>query len=195
MVDDLAEERLYCIQQGVEDGAEFGRCRGGSQRGAVGAQVRGGKRFPGQGVLRAERGGVAFGPAVQIAGGCRPGVIGVDLFAGAADIVVQLEVRVQQGNLQVFAVGPLEDGEGSIGPVEQGRVCRAAVPDLVGDLALVTGREETDVAVSLPGQVRCKSGGEGGEVRDGQVGPADGGLLAGYGPAGGGVLRAGEEVL
>ncbi|MEV7242806.1 hypothetical protein AB0N92_16365 [Streptomyces sp. NPDC093248] len=97
MIDDLAEERGDGVQQGIEYGAELGRRLGCVQSRAVGAQVRGGEGLVRQGVPGPEGGGIAIGPAVQVASGGGAGVVGVDLVGGAADVVVKLEVGVLQG--------------------------------------------------------------------------------------------------
>jgi hypothetical protein len=99
LIDDLVEERLDGVQQTVEDRAELGRGFSGCQRGAVGAQVRGGKGLLRQGVLGAKGLRVTLGPSMQVVRRGGPGVVGGDLFVGAADVVVQLEVRVQRGFL------------------------------------------------------------------------------------------------
>lgn len=102
LVDDLVEERGDSVQQGVEDGAELGRSLGRVQSRAVGAQVWGGERLRRQGVARAEVFGIACGPAVQVVPCGGPGMVGVDLFGGAADVVIQLEVGVLQCILLSF---------------------------------------------------------------------------------------------
>ncbi|GGZ79749.1 hypothetical protein GCM10010344_53560 [Streptomyces bluensis] len=94
------------------------------------------------------------------------------------------------GDADLFAVWPVEECDGGIGEVQEGRVGGTAVPDPVGDRPVVLGSGEAFVlAVSLPRQVLGEGGGEGGQVGAGcghgflrrcqRVRPEDG-------PAGGG---------
>jgi hypothetical protein len=122
VVDDLSQERLDGVQQSVQDGAELGRCLGGCERVLVGTQVGFGERLLRQRVPGEEGLGVGLSRPVQVVRGGVPRVVGVDLFAGAAGVVVQLEVGVQNRLLSGYSEAAL--GE----PVLGGAVCSSVQP-------------------------------------------------------------------
>lgn len=69
------------------------------------------------------------------------------------------------GDAELFVVWPVEECDGDVGEVQEGRVGGTAVPDPVGDRPVVSGSGEAFVlAVPLPRQVLGEGGGEVGQV-------------------------------
>ncbi len=79
------------------DGAGRGGCLSGGERVEVGGQVRDRQGIGWQRMLGQEGFGVPPRPTEQVVAGGDAVAMGVDLFGGAADVVVQLEVGMSQG--------------------------------------------------------------------------------------------------
>ncbi|BCM65744.1 hypothetical protein EASAB2608_01078 [Streptomyces sp. EAS-AB2608] len=142
---------------------------------AAGLVVDGGERFD-----------VAGQDAAGDLGGGTDGIVGHGDAVRLVDVaeVVRSHTVGPQGRYQVLArragaryhdellaFGPVEGGDGGVGPVEQSRVDGAAVPDPLCEAALVFEGQDLGVpAEPVAGQVRGEAGGEGAGGVRGQVG-------------------------